>query len=178
VRQIKSVVIVDHDVKKAKSFVKEMAGQGKIPHDIRVMTDPDNAARFADIICTATTSHEPVYSAKAILPGTHINGVGSYTLNMVENPPEIYIQASAFVDSREAALAEAGETVKAINRDMLKNEDLVEIGKVCLGEHPGRILDQEITFFKSVGIAVQDAIAAKLVLKNAVHNGLGKMITF
>ena len=142
------------------------------------MTVPDDAARFANIICTATTSHEPVYSANAIRPGTHINGVGSYTLDMIENPPEIYTKADAFVDSRKAALAESGETVKAIKKDMLNNKDLVEIGKVCLGEHPGRISDQQITFFKSVGIAVQDAIAAQLALKNAVDKGLGQTITF
>jgi ornithine cyclodeaminase len=178
VRQIESVGIVDPDMAKAKSFAKEMAGQGKIPNVIRAMTDPDKAARFADIICTATTSHKPVYSANAIRPGTHINGVGSYTLNMVENPPDIFIKAKVFVDSRDASLAEAGEIVKAINKDMLKNEDLAEIGNVCLGEHSGRISDQQITFFKSVGIAVQDAIAAKLALKNAVDKGLGKTIFF
>ena len=178
VRQIKSVVIVDPDVEKAKSFAKEMAGLGRIPNDIRVMTNPDDAASFADIVCTATTSNKPVYSAKAIRPGAHINGVGSYTLNMIENPPEIYNQASAFVDSREAALAEAGETVSAIKKDILSNEDLVEIGEVCIGERPGRISNQQITFFKSVGIAVQDAIAAQLTLKNALDKGLGKTVNF
>jgi ornithine cyclodeaminase len=178
VRHIKSAAIVDPDQEKAKLFAKEMSGQGKIPYDLRVMTNPDDAARYADIICTATTSHEPVYSANAVRPGTHINGVGSYTLNMVENPPEIYNQAIAFIDSRKAALAEAGETVKAIEKKLLHIEDLVEIGEVCIGKHPGRISDQQITFFKSVGIAVQDAIAAQLTLKNAEEKGLGKTVSF
>ena len=178
VREIQSAAIVDPNIETANIFIKEMKGKGNIPKDLRIMIDPDDAAQFGDILCTATTSHKPVYSADAVRPGTHINAVGSYTLDMIENPPEIIRKASVFVDSQESAFAEAGEIVSAIRQKLLNSEGLVEFGDVCLGNHLGRQSDQEITFFKSVGIAVQDAIAAKLALENATDLGLGQTVTF
>ena len=166
------------DTEKAQKFIGDLAGQGKIPQDLRVAANPEEAARLADIICTATTSKHPVYPAEAVRPGTHINGVGSFTLEMIENPPEIYNRACAFADSREAALAEAGETVDAINRMLLFPDEIAELGEVILGERPGRISETQITFFKSVGVAVQDALAAQLALQNAQEMGLGQQVTW
>lgn len=178
VRNIETAWIVDTDLEKAQIFVNELVGQGKIPQDLRLTADPKEAANLADIICTATTSQAPVYPADAVRPGTHINGVGSYTLAMVENPPEIYHRASAFVDSRSAVMAESGETVAAINRKYLFPDEIAEMGEVILGERPGRISDEQITFFKSVGVAVQDALAAQLALQNALEMGLGQQVTW
>jgi ornithine cyclodeaminase len=178
VREIETVWIVDPDSEKAHTFVDDLAGHENIPTDLRVTTDPEEAASLADIICTATTSLVPVYPVEAIRPGTHINGVGSYTLEMIENPPEIYSRACAFVDSREAVLAEAGETVAAVNRKLLFSEELAELGEVILGERPGRISEKQITFFKSVGVAVQDALAAQHALQNALEMGLGQRVTW
>jgi ornithine cyclodeaminase/alanine dehydrogenase-like protein (mu-crystallin family) len=178
VRKIETAWIFDPDHQKAQTFASELAGQGYIPSDLRVAPDPEKAASLADIICTATTSLEPVYPAEAIRPGTHINGVGSYTLEMIENPPEIYNRASAFVDSRQAAMAEAGEVVTAINAKLLFPDEIAELGEVVLGQHPGRTSDKQITFFKSVGVAVQDALAARLALKNAQEMGCGQQVTW
>jgi ornithine cyclodeaminase len=177
-RKIETAWIVDPDREKAQAFVDELAGQGKVPQDLRVATDSEEATKQADIICTATTSKAPVYPANAVRPGTHINGVGSYTLEMIENPPEIYDRAYAFVDSREAAMAEAGETVAAINRKLLFPDEITELGDVILGKQPGRTSDEQITFFKSVGVAVQDALAAQLSLQNALELGLGQRVTW
>jgi ornithine cyclodeaminase len=176
VRSIETVWIVDPDQGKADSFVDELAGKGKIPADLRVTADPEKATQSADIICTATTSQIPVYPPEAVRPGSHINGVGSYTLDMIENPPEIYNRACAFVDSREAALAEAGETVAAINRKLLFRDEMAELGEVILEKRPGRISANQITFFKSVGVAVQDALAARLAMQNALEMGLGQQV--
>jgi ornithine cyclodeaminase len=178
VREIETAWIVDPDQERAISFVDELAGQGKIPADLRITTDPQEAANLADIVCTATTSQNPVYPPDAIRPGTHINGVGSYTLEMVENPPEIYRRARAFVDSRESALAEAGETVAAIKHKLLVPEGIVELGEVILGKRLGRTSDKQITFFKSVGVAVQDVLAARLAMKNALDMRLGQQVTW
>jgi ornithine cyclodeaminase len=178
VRKIETVWIVDPDLEKAQIFVDDLAGQEKIPQDLRMSTNPAEAADSADIICTATTSKVPVYPAEAVRPGTHINGVGSYTLDMIENPPEIYNRACAFVDSRDAIMAEAGETVAAINRKLLFPDEMAELGEVILGERPGRMSDQQITFFKSVGIAVQDAVAATVAIQNALELGLGQQVTW
>jgi ornithine cyclodeaminase/alanine dehydrogenase-like protein (mu-crystallin family) len=116
VREIETAWIFDLDRERAQSFVDDLAGQGHIPADLRVAADPAEAASLADIICTATTSKVPVYPAEAIRPGTHINGVGSYTPEMLENPPEIYSRACAFSDARDAVLAEAGEVIAAVKR--------------------------------------------------------------
>jgi len=178
VRKIETVWIFDLDPQKAQTLVEELAGQGPITPDLRVAADPAEAASLAEIICTATTSKNPVYPAEAIRPGTHINGVGSYTLAMIENPPEIYSRASAFVDSRTAALAEAGETVAALDRQLLSPEGLAELGEVILGLRPGRAAEEQITFFKSVGVAVQDAIAAQAALQNARQLGLGQQVAW
>jgi alanine dehydrogenase len=178
VRNIETAWIVDPSPGKAPAFVEEMAGTGKIPRDLRVAADPAEAVAHADIICTATTSKQPVYPAAAVSPGTHINGVGSYTLDMIENPPEIYSRACAFVDSRDAVLAEAGETVTAINQKLLFPAELTELGDVILGKEQGRFSLDQITFFKSVGLAVQDAMAAQVAIQNAMHNGLGQEVPF
>jgi ornithine cyclodeaminase len=178
VRKIETAWIFDLDSEKVLTFVSELAGQGKIPSDLRVAPDPEQAVSLADIICTATTSKEPVYPAEAIRPGTHINGVGSYTLEMIENPPEIYNRACAFVDSRQAVMAEAGEVVTAINAKLLYPDEMAELGEVVLGRRPGRMSDDQITFFKSVGVAVQDAIAARLALTNAQEMGCGQRVTW
>ena len=178
VRDIETAWIYDPDPKRVLAFVDEMASQGATPPDLRVAASPQEAVAHADIICTATTARAPIYHADDVQPGTHINGVGSYTLEMLENPPELFPQAGAFIDSREAVMAEAGEIVAAINRKLLSPAELTEIGEVILGSQPGRTSLDQITFFKSVGVAVQDAMAAQLALKNAEEMGLGQRITW
>lgn len=178
VRDIKTIWIVDTDSQRAQNFVDEMRGRAPIPADIRIARDPKQALSNADIICTATTSASPLYKAADVKPGTHINGVGSYTLEMIENPPELLVNASLFVDSRDAVLAEAGEIHAAIRHKYLSSEDLNELGDLILGNVSGRQNNQEITFFKSVGVAVQDAMAAQLALKNAEIMNLGQEVNF
>ena len=178
VRQIETVLIVDTDHQRAQTFVDEMRGRSRIPDDIRIARGPKQALSTADIICTATTSIIPVYDAGDVKPGTHINGVGSFTLEMIENPPEMLENAAVFVDSREAVMAEAGEIIAAINKKLFFPAELTELGEVVLGNAPGRKSDKQITFFKSVGVAVQDAMAAQLALKNAEAMGLGQEVDF
>jgi len=178
VRKIKAAWIFDTDPDKATSFAHQLAGRGKIPQDLHVATDPNEAAHAADIICTATTSKNPVYPPAAIRPGTHINGVGSFTLEMIENPPEIFSRVRLFVDSREAVMAEAGEVVAAVKQKTISPADLIELGEVLAGQATGRESSEQITFFKSVGVAVQDAAAAQLVLENANRTGIGQKVTW
>ncbi len=178
VRKIETAWIYDPDHDKADAFARQLAGHGKIPTDLRLATDPDEAAHAADIICTATTSSNPVYSPSAIQPGTHINGVGSFTLEMIENPPEIFARARLFVDSREAVMAEAGEVVAAVQRNILSPADFTELGEVVAGQSAGRQSPEQITFFKSVGVAVQDAAAAQLALKNADKMSTGQEVVW
>ncbi len=178
IRKIETVWVVDLSPDRVQTFIAEMAGVGNIPTDLRPAATPEEAIRQADIICTATTAKTPVYPAEAVRPGTHINGVGSYTLAMIENPPELYTRAAGYVDSIPAILAEAGETVAAIQKNFTTAAGLTELGDVILGKKPGRTAPDQITFFKSVGVAVQDALAAQLALENATRLGLGQQVNF
>ncbi len=124
------------------------------------------AVRGADVICCATTSSQPVFSADWVSPGAHINAVGSFRLGMIELPPQLFANASLVaVDSREAALEEAGDLVAALDAGLLAREAFVEIGSI----DPAWASDRDpsaITVFKSVGLAIQDVAAAELVMAN------------
>jgi len=126
--------------------------------------DAEAATHGADVICCATTSSEPIFAADWVAPGTHVNGVGSFRLGMVEMPPELFGRASLVaVDSRHAVLEEAGDLVAALEAGHLGREGFVEIGTLPGGWAATRDPDA-ITVFKSVGLAIQDVAAAELVM--------------
>jgi len=140
---------------------------------VRAVDSPAQAVRDADIISCATTSGIPVFDPADVAPGTHINAIGAFVPEKREVQVEGLFNLRAFVDSREAALAEAGTLIQAIAEGHIQLVDLTEIGEVVLGKAPGRTSLDEITFFKSVGIAVQDAATAQAVLAQAMEMGLG-----
>jgi ornithine cyclodeaminase/alanine dehydrogenase-like protein (mu-crystallin family) len=179
VRQIEKAWIFDSDTEKAKVFANELAGQGRIPRDLRPAATSHEAVHEADIICTATTSTSPVFADKDLKPGVHISAIGSYTPEMVEVPAETIQGAKVFADSRSAVLAEAGDLIQPIRSGLIiEAHILAELGEIVLGRKPGRQSEEEVTYFKSVGVAVQDAMAAQLALKNARANKLGIEIPF
>jgi ornithine cyclodeaminase/alanine dehydrogenase-like protein (mu-crystallin family) len=125
----------------------------------------EEAVRPADVICCATTSSTPVFDAAWLRPGAHVNGVGAYRLGMVELPSELFSRAALVaVDSRTAARAEAGDVVAAIEAGLLREEAVVEIGSIARSWVDDRPEDA-ITSFKSVGLAIQDAATAELVVR-------------
>lgn len=124
------------------------------------------AVRGADVICCATTSFDPIFSAEWVAQGTHVSAVGSFQKGMVELPPEIFAAAALVaVDSREAALEEAGDLVAAIDAGLLDADGFVEIGTIDADWAATRD-PSAITVFKSVGLAIQDVAAAELVMAN------------
>jgi ornithine cyclodeaminase len=154
-----------------------MAGAGPIPSDLRLAESPRQAVEQADVVCTATTSSTPVFSGADIAPGAHINAIGGFTPNMAEVDSIAVRRASVFVDSRSAVLAEAGELIQPIQRGEITADWIRgELGDVLAGRIPGRTSPDEITLFKSVGVAVQDAAAAARALSNAIRLGLGQEI--
>lgn len=178
-RKIETAFIFDADIDKAKSFVKEMRGRGAIPEDVRVATNSTAAVANADIICTATTSTRPVFHDQDVQPGTHISAVGSYTPEMQEVPAETLQRARIFVDSRAASLEEAGDLIQPLRAGLFDEAHICgELGEVVSGQIPGRQNNNEITYFKSVGIAVQDAKAAQVALTNAREMNLGRKVDF
>ncbi len=179
VRRIKSALVFDSDTKKAKAFVEDMAGKGPIPREVRAVTTAKEAAHAADIICTATTSLTPVFEDADLKPGVHISAIGSYTPEMQEVPAETVWRARVVVDSRSAVLAESGDLIKPIGSGLITEAHVqAELGEIISGKKPGRQSDEETTYFKSVGVAVQDAMAAELALFNAKRLKLGQEVSF
>ncbi len=178
-RNIDTVFIYDRTPEKAQAFAQEMAGQNHIPKDVRVARTPTEAFANADIICTATTSAQAVFADRDIKVGVHISAVGAYTPDMQEVPVETVARARITVDSYATVQDEAGDLVKAMQAGLIKESDIhTELGEILLGKKAGRESDEQVTLFKSVGNAVQDATAAQLALKNAREMKLGTEVEF
>jgi alanine dehydrogenase len=177
-RQIEMAFIYDADPGKAKMFMEEMEGKS-LAKEIRVASSSLEAAESADIICTATTSLQPIFDNLSVKPGTHISAIGSFTPEMQEVPSETLQRAKIFVDSRSASLEEAGDLIQPLRAGLFDESHIFgELGEVVLGRVPGRQSADEITYFKSVGIAVQDAMAAQVALNNARKMGIGREVDF
>jgi ornithine cyclodeaminase len=134
------------------------------------------AVRGADVICAATTASRPVVAGEWLAPGAHLNGVGSYTTQMQEVDAAAVRRARIFVDTRASALAEAGDLVIPLQAGQTRVDDWTELGEVAAGLKPGRQSPEEITFFKSVGVAAQDIAAAGAALAQAQRLGLGREV--
>jgi ornithine cyclodeaminase/alanine dehydrogenase-like protein (mu-crystallin family) len=121
-----------------------------------------------DIICTATNSCEPVFEHQYVKPGAHINGIGSYKPSCREIPGETIAKSKLIVDQMKAALSEPGDILIPLKEGLIdSNHIYAELGEIVSGKKQGRISDEEITVFKSVGIAVQDLALAKFILDKA-----------
>jgi ornithine cyclodeaminase len=179
VRPIDLVWIYDPNPAQVEAYIAEMAGHGPIPDDLRRATSPDQAVADAEVICTATTSRVPVFPDRSLSPGVHINGVGSYTPEMREIPEATIERAFVVVDSRSAALAEAGDLIQPLHKGVITREQIeTELGEIAGGKKLGRASREQITIFKSVGVAVQDAAAAQLALQNAHAAGIGQEVSW
>lgn len=177
VRELETIRIYDPNPPRVVAFIEEMAGQGPIPPDLRAAASPQEAVAGADVICAATTSTTPVFADADLKPGVHVNGIGSYTPQMQEIPAETMARARVVVDSRRACLAEAGDLIQPIEAGRFTADHIhAELGELVLGEKNGRSHSDQITVFKSVGVAVQDVMAAQLALHNARSAGVGEVV--
>uniref|UniRef100_UPI001C471E10 hypothetical protein n=1 Tax=Desulfosarcina cetonica TaxID=90730 RepID=UPI001C471E10 len=163
------VLVVDPFAEAIERLRAEVATWPDAP-EVIVATSPKAAVVQADIVIAATTTKTPLFDGNDLKPGTHVTGVGSFTPEMQEIDAVTLSRARVVVDQREAAMAEAGDIIIA------KAAIDAEIGEIVNGTQPGRQSDDQITYFKSVGLAVQDAVAAAAVLKAAEAKGLGTVI--
>lgn len=166
VRDIEEVSIIDHFAEAAKRLADDVAAWPNAPRVVLGRT-PSEAVQVADIVLTATTSPVPLFDGHDLKPGTHITGIGTFTPDKREVDETAVRRARIVVDSRDACLEEAGDII-------IPNAPIdAELGEILNGDKPGRENDEQITFFKSVGIAVQDTMAAALVFAAAREQGLG-----
>ncbi len=177
VRKLERVWVYDVAREKAEAFAREMQGNKGTEGtgEIRAASSPAEAVRDADIICAATTSSKPVFDGGDLKPGAHVNAVGAYTPQMQEVDETTLKRASKIVvDQRAAALAEAGDLIIALKNGAITEADIyAEIGEIAAGKKRGRERDDEITYYKSVGNAAQDASVARAIYDAAVRENLG-----
>lgn len=161
-RPITRVLVYARSAAAREAFAERMAVETGV--EVEPVGSAEEAVRPADVVCCATTSSVPVFDAAWLRPGAHVNGVGAYRLGMVELPVELFERAALVaVDSPAAAMAEAGDLVAAIDRWLLREDALVEIGSISRSWAEERPEDA-ITVFKSVGLAIQDVAAAELIV--------------
>ncbi len=177
-RSIERVWIVNRSAEHAERLAEQLRAHGApIPADVRVATSARAALAEADIVCCATAAPTPLFDDADLRPGTHINGVGSYRPTMQEVPAATVARARVVVDQRHAAWAEAGDLVIARDQGLIDESHIAaELGEVVLGRIPGRVDAEQITFFKSVGNAVQDVAVAQVAHARARELGLGREI--
>ena len=180
VRKIEKVWVCGRSVERKGSvdqFIQNLAGQGPIPSDIAFASDHGVALAEADIVCTATSSKSPVFIDSHLPPGVHINAVGSHSPTEHEIPIETVTQSRVVVESRSAALTEAGEVCLAIQQGLVDESHIhAELGELVLNTKDGRTSKEQITIFKSVGVAVQDAVAGQMAYEGACELGLGQKV--
>lgn len=172
VRPIQKVRVFDVSRDNAEWFRQEM--QPTTSAIIEIVGSPEEAIRGADVVVATSTSKTPIIKYPWLKPGAHINGVGSHSPDAREIAGEVIARARVVVDSREAALTEAGDLLIPIAEGLVTAEQLSdELGEVLEGMKPGRTSPDQITVYKSVGIAIQDMAVAKLVYQKAIDAGIG-----
>lgn len=173
VRPIEEVLVYSRKAEKREAFCALMSaalGRG----DIRPVERPEAAAE-ADILITITSSREPVLQGGWIRPGTHVNAAGGNSVLRRELDDEALVRASLIaVDSLDQSRIEAGELIAAVEKGLLTWEEIRELRFIVSGDLPGRRSDDEITIFKSLGIAIEDIAAASVVYRNATKRQAGR----
>ena len=175
VRPIDQITVVGRSPERLEAFRTAMGiDWPDLVERLYLTSDVSAAVRSADIICAATSSATPVFDAADIRLGTHVNGVGAFTPSMQEVPSAFVARATVVMDEAVAALAEAGDLIIPLHEGMVTRDHYQrELGHVASGAQPGRSSEDEVTFFKSVGNAVQDLAVGRCAYDESLAKGVG-----
>ncbi len=160
VREIKKVQVFNRSIANAEKLIKQIQKVSEV--DVKVESDINHALQDADIIVSCTSAKEPLFATSVLKSGAHVNAVGSCRPGSCEIQLSLRENLNIFVDNFLACTAEADELL--VFRGHLQNY-ATEIGQVINGQRPGRKKENEVTFFKSVGIAAEDLFAAELIFQ-------------
>ena len=175
VRPVRRVRVYSVPAESASEFAEREARLTGLP--VEAVATAEEAVAGADLICTTTTSAEPVVKGAWVAPGAHINAVGAYTPTTRELDSGLVAKARLYADKRESLLSEAGEFLIPKGEGLIGDADVVgEIGEVLLGTAPARTSPDEITLFKSLGIAIEDLASAHRIYEIAKERGLGTWV--
>ncbi|TMJ34712.1 MAG: ornithine cyclodeaminase family protein [Alphaproteobacteria bacterium] len=175
---LEAVFLLARSSARAADFIRSMLGAGgRIPRDIRVAGSPERAVSEADIVVAATTSHVPVLRGDWLRAGTFVAAVGAHIATAREVDSETIRRASRVViDSRTDCLDAAGDLIVPLAEGIIGRDDIAEIAEIASGARPGRQSDEEITFYKSIGVPIQDLVTAQHMVQRAAQAGLGTEI--
>ena len=153
--------------------------KSRVSFPIEPAKDVASAVRDADVVVTATSSREPVLKREWLKQGAHINAVGSSIPAAREIDTATMVAATLFVDRRESTLNESGDYLFAAKEGAIGPAHIrAEIGELLIGEQLGRSFSEEITLFKSLGLAVEDLASAQFLYKMALAKGVGGRVRF
>ncbi len=164
--------------KRGREFIERMAGLGgRMPSDIELVESREEAVADADIVIVATTSHTPVFPGAALKPGTFVVSAGAYEATAREVDTETIRRASKWVvDSRTDCMANAGDLLVPIQEGVIREDQVAGIADLVDGRRPGRESDDEITYYKSMGVPIQDLVTAQYIERRAMERGAGVLI--
>lgn len=175
VMRLARVRVWSRTAQRARAFAEEMTQHHRIP--VEAVATREEAVGGAQIIVTVTSSQTPVLNGEWVAPGTHINAVGAPRPDWRELDSALVARASLFVDSRAGALVESGDVLLAMREGAITEAHIRgEIGEVLAGKVEGRRTPEEITLFKSLGMAVEDVATARWVYERAKARGVGQRI--
>ena len=175
VREIRRVRIHDRVPEAARSFAESLRSEGL---DAEPVETAEAAVRGSDIVAAATTTKEPVVRADWLEPGMHLNSVGANAPVKLEVEAAVFSRCRVVLDFREQVLGEAGDLMAAIRDGHFSREAIhAELGDIVAGKTPGRESPDDITLFKSVGVAIEDVACAAFVTERALERGLGRELS-
>lgn len=170
-RDIKKVLVFDKNRNRASRFIEEL--QEKINLEM-VFCEETSVLKEADIICTATNATAPLFKREDVKKGAHINAIGSFQPHMQELDPRLIRDARVFLDQTEPCLKESGDLIKPILEGIISESHIAgEIGDFLLNRITGRESEDQITLFKSVGVAIQDYAVATDIYNCSLEQGFG-----
>jgi ornithine cyclodeaminase len=174
VRKFERLLLWGRDRAKAEAFAKHHSSAA-LP--VEVVATAEEATARADVVCTLTAAIDPVLFGRWLKPGMHVNAVGSGTAREAELDADALKRSRMFADNRDGVLGQCGEFLRAKAQGVIDDAHVLgSIGDVIVGKISGRQSDQEITLFKSLGMAVEDLVSCEFVLAEARRRGAGQAI--
>jgi len=177
VREIKRARVVSLHADHARQLADEMLNE--LPFRVEPMSSVEETLKDADLVVTATSARQPVIRREWLSNGSHVTAIGTYSPESREIDSATMAAARIFVDRRESALNEAGDYILAAKEGVISEHSIAgEIGEVLLGQASGRTSENEITLFKSLGLAIEDLACAEYLFDKAKREGVGTWIPF
>jgi alanine dehydrogenase len=176
--ELRTVRVATRTEARGRDFVSRMQARGgRMPPDVRLVASPEEAVRQADIVVAATTSHTPVIEGSWLRPGTFVASAGAYEPSAREVDSETVRRAARrVIDSRKDCLEHAGDFMIPEKEGVLTRDSIAEIAELVSGARPGRQSDDEITYYKSIGVPIQDLVTAQHIARRALARRMGTVV--